>query len=122
MKIFESYKHLRDSRGSFTGIINSGLWEEINYIETQAGQIRGGHYHRETKELFFIVEGKGEVTLHDLEGKQTKKFSFDKGSIFVIDPYEVHTFECHTECRWINVLSKRLDDQFHDIHVPDPRE
>jgi mannose-6-phosphate isomerase-like protein (cupin superfamily) len=101
------------------GVINSGLWEEVNYVETRAGETRGGHYHKETKELFFIIEGAGDVSFRDLLAKQTQRYSFEKGAIFVIDPYEVHTFECRTDCKWINILSKRLDDQFHDIHLPD---
>jgi len=44
--------------------------------------------------------------------------SVAKGAILIVDPYEIHTFSCRTDCRWINVLSRRMDDQFHDIHRP----
>jgi hypothetical protein len=43
------------------------------------------------RELFFIAEGAGHnVTLHKLLGKQTQGYSFNNGTIFVIDPFEVH--------------------------------
>lgn len=116
MKIFEPYKKFEDGKGTFTGIVNSGLWEEINYVETAAGKVRGGHYHRETRELFFIIEGDIDITVTDLDGNVTHAFSASRGSIFIIEPLEVHTFVCRTDCRWINIMSRRIDDQFHDIH------
>ena len=118
MKQFEPYKKFEDTRGRFFGIVNSGQWEEFNYVETLANQVRGGHYHKETRELFFIIDGSIEITISGLNGENKKKFTAGPGSIFVIEPFEIHSFECKTLCKWINVLSKRIDDQFHDIHVP----
>lgn len=120
MKPFEPYKKLEDSRGSFLGIVNSGQWEEINFVETAANQVRGGHYHKKTWELFFIIDGDIEITITELGGVGMNKFTVGPGSIFVIEPFEIHSFACKTPCKWINVLSKRIDDQFHDIYVPGP--
>jgi dTDP-4-dehydrorhamnose 3,5-epimerase-like enzyme len=122
MKILESYKQFTDSRGMFLGIVNSGQWEEVNYIETKAGQVRGGHYHKETRELFFIIEGEIDITIQDLRGNHRDHITAKKGSLFIIDPYEVHTFTCKTACKWLNILSKRIDSQFHDIHIPEARQ
>lgn len=118
MKIFDSYKRLADARGLFLGITNSGIWEEMNYVETRAGQVRGGHYHKETRELFFIIDGEIDITIQDLHGHRLDQLAATKGSIFVVDPMEVHTFKCRTDSRWINMLSKRIDDRNHDIHIP----
>jgi dTDP-4-dehydrorhamnose 3,5-epimerase-like enzyme len=118
MIVLKPYKNFTDARGQFYGIINTAQWEEINYIETVAGQIRGGHYHRETRELFFIIEGNIEVKIESLHGNAPHIYNMEKGSLFVVEPYEVHTFICKTDSKWINVLSKRIDDQFHDFHVP----
>ncbi len=120
MKLFEPYKRFEDSRGSFLGIVNSGQWEEINFVETSANQVRGGHYHKETRELFFIVDGNIEITITELGGGSISNVTVGPGSIIVIEPFEIHSFACKTACKWINVLSKRIDDQFHDIHVPVP--
>lgn len=121
MKIFESYKQFTDNRGLFFGIVNSGLWEEVNYIETHSGQVRGGHYHKETRELFFIIDGEIDVTIQNLRDNNLAHIIAKKGSLFVIDPFEIHTFKCKTDCKWLNILSKRIDDQFHDIHIPETR-
>lgn len=114
MKRLSPYMEKTDSRGSFTGLINSGAWEEINLIKTEAGGVRGGHYHKYTSELFYIISGEIEVEVSK-EGEDTQVHLFSGGSIFLIEPYEVHTFRCLTACTWINVLSKRMDDSSMDF-------
>ncbi len=116
MRIIESYKHLSDVRGEFLGIINTGQWEEINYVETEAGQLRGGHYHVDMQELFFILEGDIEIQIVSIGAQVSQTFAVEKGSIFVVDPMEVHTFKCLTRSKWINILSKRMDDNHPDFH------
>lgn len=116
MLLLEPYIYQQDNRGSFTGILNSGQWEEFNYVETKAGQVRGGHYHTETKELFFILEGDIEITVSPTRGKQEQNFRVGKGSIIVIDIGEIHTFRSLTASKWINVLSKKMDSNMPDFH------
>lgn len=119
MKTLDPYTKFEDNRGLLLGIVNSGYWEEINYVETQADQVRGGHYHKETREMFFIIDGEIEIRIDDINGKNIRNFSARKGSIFVVEPFEVHTFMCKTKSSWINILSKRMDTRASDIHRPD---
>ena len=118
MRMLAPYKQFSDPRGSFLGIVNSDHWEEFNYVETKAGETRGGHYHKETRELFFIIDGEIDIQIEDMNHVKRNSFRVGPGAIFVVDPLEVHIFTCRTACRWINVLSRRIDDQFHDIHLP----
>lgn len=119
MRILEPYKRFEDGRGVFLGILNSGRWEEMNYIETRAGQVRGGHFHKETREIFFIIDGEIDIETWDVRGTgPAKSRRVSKGAIVIVDPYEVHTFSCRTDCRWINVLSRRMDEPIYDIHRP----
>lgn len=106
-----------DERGGFWGITQDA-WAEVNFIETRAQQVRGNHYHKETRELFFIVSGEIEVTIDDLNSGRHLELSFGKGDIFIIEPYEVHTFRTKTDAQWINMLSKPIDDQNPDFHSP----
>jgi quercetin dioxygenase-like cupin family protein len=103
-----------DSRGTFKGIINSGIWEEINLIDTVAGCVRGGHYHKHTSELFYIIDGEIEVEVSK-EGCAKEVHLMRGGSIFMVEPYEVHTFRCLTKCIWINVLSRKMDESAMDF-------
>lgn len=116
MLLLEPYMQQQDDRGGFTGIINSGQWEEFNYVETKAGKIRGGHYHTETKELFFIVDGDVEITISSLHDNQEQSFHVGKGSIIIVDVEETHTFKSLTASKWINALSKKMDPEIPDFH------
>ena len=50
-KIIKNYFNHKDERGEIKGLVNFGSWEEINYITSIEGTVRGGHYHKNTKEL-----------------------------------------------------------------------
>jgi dTDP-4-dehydrorhamnose 3,5-epimerase-like enzyme len=115
MQKLSPYFTKQDERGGFLGITQEG-WAEVNFIETAANQVRGNHYHRETRELFFIVSGEIEVVIDDLNSGKHLELSFRKGDIFIIEPYEVHTFRTSTDAQWINMLSKPMDQQNPDFH------
>jgi quercetin dioxygenase-like cupin family protein len=121
LTILEPYRQFSDSRGQMLGVINDGKWEEINYIETAAGCVRGGHYHRNTRELFLIISGTIKVRIRPVNGRKIKEHTFYGGDIFVIEPGEVHWFETISNCSWINVLSKRFSASAPDL-VPVPAQ
>ena len=113
MTIIEPYRQFADARGRMLGVINQGQWEEINFVETAAGQVRGGHFHRETRELFLIISG--DIRVRIARDGLESQHDFGPGSVFVIEPGEAHWFESLTPCTWINVLSKRIDQASPDI-------
>ncbi len=115
MQTLPPYINKVDERGGFCGITQDS-WAEVNFIETRADQIRGNHYHKETRELFFIVSGEIEVVIDNLKSGEHLEVSFAKGDIFIIEPYEVHTFRTKTDAQWINMLSKAIDEQDPDFH------
>jgi len=118
MEYLNLYTIHADERGTFKGITNKYTWGEINYIETKAGVERGGHYHKFTKELFYILEGEVAIVVRHLITGENQSFRARKGDIFIIDPYELHTFKTLTNAVWINMLSHKLDADFPDIHRP----
>ena len=115
MTILDPFRQFSDSRGQMLGVINDGQWEEINFIETAASCLRGGHYHRDTRELFLLISGTLKVRVTPVTGGDTREHTFTAGSIFVVEPGEVHWFESLTACTWINALSKRFDQNTPDI-------
>jgi len=116
MKIIKPYKFFKDKRGCLTGIIDQGKWSEINYFETAKNQIRGNHYHKKTSELFYILEGAIDVSVKNLKTNKTKNFDIKEGAILLIEPFELHTFNSKTKCKWINILSKKIDNEKPDIY------
>ena len=113
MTVLQPFREFADARGRMLGVVNEGQWEEINFVETVAGQVRGGHYHRETRELFLIISGDLRVRIAR-DGTESQH-DFGAGAVFVIEPGEAHWFESLTACTWINVLSKRIDKTCPDI-------
>ena len=121
MKILSSYLYRADERGLFLGISQEQWIQEINYIETVAGVVRGNHYHTETWEVFFIIDGRVRVVVYHMNTENREEHFFEKGGIFFIEPYEVHTFYTLADAKWINMLSKPLkeeDPDFQRYEVP----
>lgn len=116
MEIINMYVINEDERGIFRGITNRFTWGEINFIETKKGVVRGNHYHKFTKELFYIVEGQIQINTLNLVTKESVSFIAAPNMVFILDPYEVHTFKTLTDAKWINMLSHKLDDDKPDIY------
>lgn len=113
-KLIKNYFEFKDNRGVIKGLIDFGNWQEINYIQTNAGVTRGGHYHKKTEEIFIILEGTIEA-----EFKQDDKFekvTLQKGDVMLIEPLVVHTFHIKTDAVWINALSIKNDSKNPDIY------
>jgi len=106
-----------DERGGMVGVFRGYKWEEINYVESIKGSVRGNHYHKETTEGFFVIDGRIKVTLVDTAKNFKKTFVAKKGDIILINPNVVHTFELLENSKWINMLSKPLSDKAKDIHT-----
>ncbi len=119
IEFIDSYFNYKDERGSISGIINKNLWEEINLITSEKGAKRGGHYHKLTKELFFILQGEIEVITQKINsdnklGEKTINI-VKKDDIFLIEPYVVHYFNILEDSKWINVLTKKIDKDNPDM-------
>ena len=121
IEFIPSYFKYSDKRGSFKGIINTGTWEEINIVCSDADTVRGDHYHSYTDELFFILEGKIKITLQKvLRNKEIdcekKVFEVKEGDVFLIKKNVNHIFEIIEYSRWINILSKKINQKKPDIN------
>lgn len=119
IKFFESYFKHKDKRGSILGIINQGNWEEINLIKSKKGSSRGGHFHKYTRELFYILKGKIEIKIQEIKNKELvgeqKTINVNSNEIFLIEPNHIHTFKVIEDAEWINILSKKIDKKNPDI-------
>ena len=119
IQFVERYFVFSDGRGAIEGLINFGKWQELNYIFSDKGTIRGNHYHKSTKEAFIILSGRINVTLQKvLNGKfvgKKKKYTVIKGQVFVIEPLVNHVFHVEDPAEWLNLLSCKIDQKIPDI-------
>ncbi len=117
MEFLEMYVIHEDPRGVFRGITNKYTWGEINYIETRKNVVRGNHYHKFTKELFYILEGRVKIKIRNLFSGEAHEFEAGPKTVFIVDPYEVHTFETLEDAKWLNMLSHSLAANDPDIYA-----
>lgn len=112
-----SYFSHEDSRGSILGVVNSGNWKEVNFITSQAGSVRGGHYHKETKECFFIISGLIEVTFTMPAGEKSvcEVETFYEGDAFIVFEFVQHTFRVINDSKWMNFLSQPMSKESPDF-------
>ena len=90
IKTLEPNFNFEDDRGTLTEIFNKGGFEQINAVYTKKGAIRGSfHYHRTTKEAFYVISGEIEVTA-SLDG-ETETEIFKTGDFFAIDEFVKHS-------------------------------
>lgn len=113
-KIIENYFSFKDERGEIKGLINFDNWQEVNYIKSFKGSIRGNHYHKQTKEAIIVLEGEIKVNLQ--KDSQKEEIDLKKGDVILIEPMTRHTFTMKTDSSWINLLTIKNDEKSPDIY------
>ena len=78
-----------DERGSLTQLVREG-YRQINVVSSRAGVVRGGHYHRENREAFYVISGSFRLCVSD--GAQEEAYEMCQGDFFVVPPMVAHSF------------------------------
>ena len=104
-----------DERGKIESIHAGTPWLELNKFTSQPGKVRGGHYHKDSIELIFIIEGKVEIELKNVKTNETQKFIMQKDDGIIIEPYEAHKVQILEASVWINALTKEYDQNNPDV-------
>lgn len=89
-----------DERGSLVQLAREGF-RQINYVFSIKGSFRGGHYHKENTECFYVLEGKFEILLELNEKKEVHVFQ--AGDMFYVFPMVVHSFTYLEDTRLIGM-------------------
>lgn len=113
-KIIENYFSFKDERGEIKGLINFENWQEVNCITSYKGTVRGGHYHKKTREAIIVLSGKIKVDIR--KNSESECFVIEKGDVILIEPMSVHTFEMLEDSSWINLLTIKNDEKSPDIY------
>ena len=62
--------NFQDERGYIQDILTNESIEHVTYIFTKKGVVRGNHYHKETVQYAYILDGKVEYHYADVSGKK----------------------------------------------------
>jgi len=120
IQFVDRYFSSSDDRGFLEGLINFGTWEEVNFVYSDKGSIRGNHYHKSTKEAFIILSGNIVATFQKVQdGKligDNLIYKVDKRKVFIIEPMVNHVFFVEESAEWINLLSCKMSSNSPDFY------
>ncbi len=97
----------KDDRGKLTQLFHSG-YSQVNVLETKKGVIRGGHFHKNTIEIFYIVRGKIKVKFST--NNEIEYATFSDGDFFQVFTNVVHEMEFLDNTIMIAAYDKPIED------------
>ena len=100
------YKY-EDERGRLTQIFHCG-YSQVNVLETKKGVIRGGHFHKNTIEVFYIVSGRIKVKFSKED--EIKIVEFSDGDFFQVAINVSHEIEFLENTIMIAAYDKPIED------------
>ena len=106
-----------DERGLLVQICRSG-YEQINAVFTKKGAVRGNfHYHKNTREVFFVLSGK--VKVITVLGSLREEGIFETGDMFLVKEYVRHSFEYLEDTYLVGLYTVPVEsaDGEKDIHT-----
>ena len=119
IKIITPNFQYEDLRGRLVQLVRTGYCK-VNIIESVAGATRGGHYHIQNREAFYVIGGKLKLTVWHLNvGTQKEEYEFSENAMFEIEPYTIHSFEFIEPTMLVSMYSMgvELADGKKDIYT-----
>lgn len=98
-----------DHRRTISNILRAQI-KDVNFYEAKKGAVLGNHFHKNTKEYFFITKGSCIVRSGD------EKNIVCKHGIFVVEPNTKHSIECVTDLNFLTFLTEAYDEKNPDVH------
>lgn len=96
-----------DSRGFLVQLVHQG-YQQVNVLKSNRGTVRGGHYHRDTTEAFYVIFGSVEVDCYK-SGEERITHTFVEGDFFTVKPYEIHSMKFPEDCLMVQLYSKPVE-------------
>lgn len=84
-------KH-RDDRGEIIDLLVKEPVEYVTLIRSVKGAVRGNHFHKETLQWIYLIDGKLRV-LSRMPGEEVRVDEIEPGQVFLNDLLEHHAVE-----------------------------
>jgi len=94
-----------DPRRTLIQLVTADL-KQVNLYEAQEGSVLGNHFHKETTEYFYLLQGS------IIYNNETM---LEEGTMFVVYPQENHTLTCLTYVKLMSFLTKPYTETNPDI-------
>ena len=115
-KVLKPDFEFRDKRGQLNQLVHDG-WKQVNVLITNAGVIRGVHYHKESREAFYLISGSVDVRFRN--GEEYDEHHFERGDFFLIFPGTVHELSFLEDCVMVQMydIPVEREDGTKDIFL-----
>ena len=107
LEILKPDFEFNDERGRLMQLIH-GDCAQVNFVTSKPSSLRGGHYHKQNREIFFIIDGEVEVTVKK-DGRK-EAYHFSSGDMFAINKNVIHYFDYKKESSLIVVYDKGVEN------------
>jgi dTDP-4-dehydrorhamnose 3,5-epimerase-like enzyme len=106
-------KRLIQPRGELALIEDGMPFKHLGYFSLRRGRgfYRGGHYHREKVEHFYVISGKLLVQLVDLDTKEKSEVRLIEGQRVTIYPNCAHRFRAEEDAQVIEYFDSLYDPE-----------
>jgi len=104
-----SIKHIEpvfeDERGEIFDILDDEKILHVGLITAQKGAVRGNHYHKKAKQYNYVLEGKLELRVKDVDGNEadTQRYILGKSDFVYIPSGLVHTLVALEDSKFIDL-------------------
>ena len=98
-----------DERGMLREVVREGTWKQMNHFTIKKGEMRGNHYHKKLVELFYVVVGSVEFTVHKMPDWQKETFVLTVGQSVIIEPGDYHTLLALEDTAIMSLYSEVFD-------------
>tara|TARA_B100000900_G_scaffold221765_1_gene188229 strand:+ start:139 stop:516 length:378 start_codon:yes stop_codon:yes gene_type:complete len=98
--------NFEDDRGTISDIILNERIDYVTIITNQKGAIRGNHYHKETVQFLYVLEGSVLVASQKKNNNIEEKILI-KGDLLFNEAYEAHAIKSLNESKLL-ILTRGL--------------
>ena len=91
MDVIRITPDVEDERGTIADILRREVIDSVTLITSKEGALRGNHYHKETIQYVYVMEGRLKV-LSQMPGEPVRSAVLGKGDLIVNVPHESHAF------------------------------
>ena len=104
-------KRLLQDRGELALIEDGRIFQHLGYFSLRKGKgyYRGGHYHLNKVERFYVVSGKLEIELVDLDTGEKGRVKVKTGHCVALDPNCAHRFIAVEDAQVIEYYATAYD-------------
>lgn len=88
-----------DKRGEIEDLLTC-QFDCVTRIRTNAGGVRGNHFHKETCQWTYIIRGRVQV-VSQFPGEEPSEIIAKEGDLIEHIPFEHHAFRALTETEWL---------------------